>query len=85
MRVAPEEVAGEHRRKQHGEENRAQQGKGHGPGHGVKQPSLHVFQGENGKIGGDDDGDGVEDGALHFMRGLADGLRQALIRRYGAR
>ena len=51
---------------------RAQQGEGHRPGHGLEQAAFHALQGEDGQIGGDDDGDGVEDRPLHLVRGRAD-------------
>ena len=67
-----EEEAGQHGREQHGEDERAEQSEGHGPGHRLEEAAFYGLQGEDGQVGGDDDGDGVEDRALDFVRGLAD-------------
>jgi hypothetical protein len=50
---------------------RAEQREGDGPGHGLEEAAFNGLQREDGQVGGDDDGDGEEDGALHFLRGVA--------------
>ena len=44
----------------------------HGPRHGPEQAPLDCLQGENRQVGGNDDGDGVKNRALHFMSGFGD-------------
>jgi hypothetical protein len=51
-----EEEAGEHRREQHGEDQRAEQGEGDRPGHRLEEAAFDRLQGEDGQVGGDDDG-----------------------------
>ena len=63
----------QHRSNQHGEDQRAEQGESDGPGHGLEQAAFDALQREDGQVRGDDDADGVEDGALYFVRGVADG------------
>jgi len=43
----------------------------------MEQPPLHVLQGEDGKVGGNVDRNGIKDRALHLVRGFADGLLDA--------
>jgi hypothetical protein len=38
----------------------------------MKQAPFHALQREDRQVSGDDDGDGVEHRALHFVRSLAD-------------
>ena len=69
-RALGEEEARQHRREQHGEDQRAQQGERHRPGHGLEQTALDRLQRKDRQVRGDDDADGVEDRALHLVRGL---------------
>ena len=41
----------------------------------MKKPAFDALQSEDGQVSGDDDGDGVEHRALHFVRGVADASR----------
>ena len=52
-------------KKQRGEEG-ANEGVAHGIGHGGEELTLHVLEGEEGEVGGDDDDGGEEDGACHL-------------------
>src|SRR5260370_37269379 len=45
----------------------------------MKQTSLHALQGEDWQVSGNDDGDGIEDGALHFVSGLTDALHRCFV------
>ena len=71
-RALGEEKAGQHRRDQHREHQRAQQSERHGPGHRLEQAPFHALQRENRQVGGDDDGDRVEHRPLHLVRGVED-------------
>ena len=71
-----EEEAGHDRRDEDGEDQRAEQRKADGPGHGLEEAALDGLQGEDGQVGGDDDAAGEEDRALHLMRGFANLLRR---------
>ncbi len=74
-----EEKAGEDRRDEHGEDERAEEGEGDGPGHGLEEPAFDRLQREDGQVRGDDDRDGVEDGPLDLVGGLADLLHRGLV------
>ena len=74
LRALAEEQTGEHGGKDHGKNESAKQCERHRPCHGPEEPAFDRLQREDGQIGGDDDGDGVEDRALHFVRGLSDAL-----------
>ena len=78
-RALAEQEAGQHRRHDHGEDQRAQQRERHRPRHGLEQPAFHALQGEDRQIGGDDDGDGVEDRPLDLVRGLANPLMRSVV------
>src|ERR1017187_7306192 len=67
MRAFTENIACEHRRKDDGKQQRAQQCERHGPRHGLEEAALHPLQGEDRQVGDDDNGDGVKHRALHFM------------------
>ena len=54
---------------------RADQGEGDGPGHGFEETAFDGLQGEDGQVRSDDDAAGEEDGALHFVGGIANFLR----------
>ena len=54
--------AGQHGRDHNRENQRAQQGKRHRPGHRFEQTAFNALQREDRQIGGDDDGDRVETG-----------------------
>ena len=43
---------------------------------GRNKPALDTLQREDRHVGGDDDGDRVEDRPLHFVRSLANRLRR---------
>ena len=58
-----------------GKDERAEQGKSDGPGHGLEEPAFDSLEGEDGQIGGDDDAASEEDRAQHFVGGVADFLR----------
>ena len=75
LRALAEQKTRQHRRDQHGEDQRAQQREGHRPGHRLEQPPFHALQREDRQVGRDDDGDGVEDRPLHFVRGFADSFQ----------
>ena len=65
------------RSRQHGrDQNRkchgAEKSQRNRPGHGSEQAALHALQREDRQVGGDNDGDGVENRPLHFMAGFAD-------------
>ena len=53
--------------------------KADGPGHGLEQAAFDALQSENRQIGGDDDGEGVENGPLDFVRRVADMLHRRLV------
>ena len=72
--------AGQHGDEKHGEQERARQGEGDRPGHGPEQAAFHALEGEDGHVGGDDNGDRVENRPLHLMRGPLDFLRNGLVR-----
>ena len=72
LRSLLEGETGQHGRDQNREEQRPQQRKGDGPGHGMKEPAFDALQGEDRQVSGNDDGDRVEHRPLHFVRGLAD-------------
>ena len=57
------------------ENQRAEQGEGNGPGHGLEEAAFDALQSEDGEIGGDDDGAGVEDGAQDFHYCVANDLQ----------
>src|SRR5207248_11372629 len=44
--------------------------------HGVKEVAGVTGQGINGQVAGDDDGNGVEDGAVHVAGGMDDHIPQ---------
>src|ERR1039458_3426618 len=69
--VLSEQETGKHRRNGHGENQRAQQSEGNGPRHRFEEAAFHALQGEDGDVGGDDDADGIDYRALHFVRGVA--------------
>ena len=71
-----EEETGEHGRDEDGEDERAEQSEAHHPGHGLEEAAFHCLQRKDGQVRGDDYAAGVEDGALDFVRGLADLLRR---------
>ena len=69
-RALPKEKTRQHGSNQHGEDQRAEQGKRHRPCHGLEQPAFHRLQSKDGQISGDDDADGVKNGPLHFVSGF---------------
>ena len=48
-------VAGQDRRDQHREDQRAQQGEGHRPRHRPEEPAFDALQSEDRQVGRDDD------------------------------
>ena len=84
-RVAPlfdsgaEQDAAQHGRDEQGEDQRAQQGEGDGPGHGAEEAAFDALQGEDGEIGNDNDDAGEEDRALDFVGGDGDRLHERLL------
>ena len=58
----------EHRHQGQRENQRADQGKRHGIGHGTEELPGGARERVDGKITGDDHGDGVKDGAIHIAR-----------------
>ena len=75
-RILAEQDARKNRRQEHGEYQRAQQRKGHRPGHRLEKAPLHGLQCKDRKISGNDDGDREENGALHLVCGFADALHR---------
>ena len=66
-----EEQARQHRGKQEGEDQRAEQREADRPRHGLEEAAFDRLQREDGQVRGDDHGAREEDRALHFVRGLA--------------
>ena len=73
------EEAGEDGGEDDREDESAEEGEGDGPGHGFEEATLDGLEGEDGQVGGDDDEDGVEDGALDFLGGVADLVADGLV------
>ena len=77
-RVAPfpdataEEDAGQNGRDQNGKRQRAKKGERNRQSHRPEQAPLYPLQREDRHVRRDDDRNGVEHRALHFMAGLAD-------------
>ena len=63
-----------HGREEHREDEGAEQRKGDRPCHGAEEPAFHLLQREDGQVSRDNDANGVEDGALDLVGGLADDL-----------
>src|ERR1700724_3277005 len=57
----------------------AEHGESYGPCHGPEQTALHPLQGENRKIGNDDNNAGEEHGPLHFVCRRGDHLLDRLL------
>src|SRR5277367_1487519 len=64
-----EPVRGEHGDEGESENESANQGEGHGVGHGMKKLSGGTGESVDGKVTGDDDGDGIENGAVDVASG----------------
>ena len=75
MNAFAKKYAGQHGRDENGKRHGAQQRERDGPGHGPEEPALNALQREDRHIGGDDDGNRIEDWTLHLMRGLANRFR----------
>src|SRR5580700_9987094 len=73
-----ESEAGQHRSNHDGEEQGSEQCESHGPCHGMKKPALDALQREDRQIRSNDNGDGVKDWTLHFVRGFTDLLARGL-------
>jgi hypothetical protein len=73
-RLAAEHKTCQDRSDSHRECHRAQESEGHGPGHRAEQPAFHALERKNRQVGRNDDGDGVEDRSLHFVRCVADAV-----------
>src|SRR5690242_16382376 len=67
--AALEPVRSQDRNEGESEYEGAEKGEAHGVGHGMEELSGGAAEGVDGKITGDDDGDGVEDGAIDISRG----------------
>src|SRR5271170_5765065 len=65
------------------EEQRAEQGEGNGPGHGFEEAAFDALQSEDGQIGGDDDGAGIENRAQDFHYGVANDFEERFLRAGG--
>src|SRR5580692_1707286 len=64
-----EPVGIEDRNERKGKKESADKGEGHGVGHGMEKPSGGAGEGIDREIAGDDDGDGVKDGAVDIASG----------------
>src|ERR1700683_3427238 len=88
-RVGPffDAVAEDHKSEDRGNQNRekqrTEQGEGNSPGHGLEEAAFDALQGEDGEIGGDDDGAGVEDRAQDFHYCIADDFQGRFLRARG--
>ena len=63
------------RRNENGEDERADQREGDGPGHGLEEPAFDSLQREDGQVRSDDDAAGKEDRPLHLVGRVANLLR----------
>ena len=63
---------GEHRGKQHRENQAAGEREGDGPGHGFEETPLDALQSEDRDVGRDDNTDRIKHGPLDFVRGFRD-------------
>ena len=70
-RAVREEQAGQNRRDDDGEDQRAEKREGHRPGHRLEESAFDSLQGKDGQVGRDDNADGIEDRPLHFVCSLA--------------
>ena len=76
LHATAEKCTAQHGRHENGKCQGAQKTECDGPGHGPEQTAFHALKREDRHVGRDDDGDGVEDGPLDFVGGVANGFRE---------
>ena len=70
LHAVREPVGSEHRNKGERDEERADEREGHGVGHGMKEFSGGAGERVDRKVSGDDDGDGIKNGAVNVAGGV---------------
>src|SRR5215472_9007330 len=74
-----EPVVSKNRNESQCDDQRADQRERHGVGHGMKELSSGTAERVDRQISGDDDGDGIEDGAVNVARGVEQDFGEVVV------
>src|SRR5271165_6383465 len=74
-----EEKAAQNRRDEQSKYQRTEQGESYGPRHGAEQAAFDALQGEDRKVGNNDNDARKKHRLLHFVRGHRDRLHERLL------
>src|SRR5258708_12010707 len=75
----PEPVGGENGNKGERKDERADEREGHGVGHGMEEFSRGAREGVDGEVSGNDDGDGIKNGAVDVAGGSEDDVAEFVL------
>src|SRR6516164_9047405 len=74
-----EPIVSKNRNQSKCDDKRADQRERHGVGHRVKEFSSRATERVDGQISGDDDGDGIKDGAVNVTRGVEQDFGEVVV------